>query len=478
MPDKLLACRTASLLALVLLLLTGCFISAEPLIPTVDIVTPLPVEFSAVQLDKNGKMVLPDQSKGPKAPDIEHLKLVSGRYVRDNGRPNILTFAKLDDSGTNFLLQVADASSGGSVVYAIARVSGQTLAIYGLAAPDGGPEGATKDDITGDYRFADYAHLKAAAQKYAQTAASGLIYRIASTPADITQMQQEAAATALSDPLHAPDCLSLAAANDFLAAHDGRALMRLDGKLLIDMGQDVRIDQADTSFRFNVVYYRWNNEVRWAITRSDVPLDQNPAKACPILNGRFYTRTVANLARDFTLRVPNQIQASPVADTMKQCAAYWPVVEKYMENRLDRFAGHTVRYPDSMAYWQLEEELGASDTPRDQVQARLDAIRQKQAADLVTERERARAQGDGRCSTPQQQIDAAGSDVKAYLVGQYWGDDMKVGVNGVVVSLLISPALNMWVMRETLRDGATVPYGNGYGVFVARDGFRFMPKQE
>lgn len=144
MPDKLLACRTASLLALVLLLLTGCFISAEPLIPTVDIVTPLPVEFSAVQLDKNGKMVLPDQSKGPKAPDIEHLKLVSGRYVRDNGRPNILTFAKLDDSGTNFLLQVADASSGGSVVYAIARVSGQTLAIYGLAAPDGGPEGATK----------------------------------------------------------------------------------------------------------------------------------------------------------------------------------------------------------------------------------------------------------------------------------------------------------------------------------------------
>lgn len=82
MSNKLLACRTANLLALVLLLLASCYTSAEPLIPTADIVTPLPAEFSAVQLDANGKIVLPDQSKGPKAPDIEHLRLVSGRYVR------------------------------------------------------------------------------------------------------------------------------------------------------------------------------------------------------------------------------------------------------------------------------------------------------------------------------------------------------------------------------------------------------------
>lgn len=368
--------------------------------------------------------------------------------------------------------------SGGSATYTMARVSNQTLTMYGFAEPDGGPEGATKDAITGDYQFADYAHLKAAAQKFAQMAVPSLTYRIASTPAEISQMQQEVASATPSDPFHSPDCVPLVAGNNFLAAHDGRALMRLDGKLLVDMGQDVRIDQADTSYRFSVIYYRWNNEIRWAITRSDVPLDQNPTAACPILNGRFYTRTVANLARDFKLRVPNQIQAVPVADTMKQCATYWPIIEKYMENRLDRFAGHTMRYPDSMVFWQLEKELGTSEPPRDQIQAHLNAIRQKQAADLVTERELARTQGDGRCSTPQQQIDAAGSDVKAYLVGQYWGDDMKVGVNGVVVSLLISPALNMWVMRETLRDGATVPYGNGYGVFLVRDGFQSMPKQE
>lgn len=152
--------RIGGLLALGLLLLSGCAVSEAPLLQDAETVAPYPLQYDFVTLDANGLIKFKDDGKMDEA-----IFLRDGKFYRDPGRAErTATLFPLKDHPEFDILRLSEPSNN---VYALVQRSGNRIEIR--TVDDGAflpllPAGTPRNAFGGNnlLKVADEAHLMAA----------------------------------------------------------------------------------------------------------------------------------------------------------------------------------------------------------------------------------------------------------------------------------------------------------------------------